>query len=212
MQRALDTAERASARSCLRQAPAVPNEADQDLARHTPAANVRQHLPVGLEENCGSTQCATAWSENAAGYTCGARIRWLRKFELLSSADACRTVAKEFPDVCGLCAPMDIPEVPEQHLRVAARDVSRGGESSLGQLAENAPAQSKDLSEGSSSSFCGSVQCESVWSVGAGGYSCGARIVWLQKFQKLALQQACNVVATEFPFDCGACTFLGRNG
>ncbi|KAG7349166.1 glycosyl hydrolase family 81 protein [Nitzschia inconspicua] len=61
---------------------------------------------------------------------------------------------------------------------------------------------------------CGCQECETVWDVVAGGYSCGARITWLQTSSSLAQpyteEEAClEVGATQFPQICGACACNG---
>jgi endoglucanase len=54
---------------------------------------------------------------------------------------------------------------------------------------------------------CGSTSgsCEAALNNNAGGYTCGARIAWLQSNRGMNDIQAKNHVAGEFPSECGAC-------
>jgi len=55
---------------------------------------------------CGCTHCTdTIWNENAAGFTCGSRISWLRGQSGSGWKEACAKVALEFPTICGACDP-----------------------------------------------------------------------------------------------------------
>eukprot|EP00427_Karlodinium_veneficum_P002300 CAMPEP_0169167860 /NCGR_PEP_ID=MMETSP1015-20121227/60696_1 /TAXON_ID=342587 /ORGANISM="Karlodinium micrum, Strain CCMP2283" /LENGTH=578 /DNA_ID=CAMNT_0009240597 /DNA_START=186 /DNA_END=1923 /DNA_ORIENTATION=+ len=47
--------------------------------------------------------------------------------------------------------------------------------------------------------------CESVWDIDAGGYTCGARIQYLEKIEGLSRVQAKARIGAEFPTQCGAC-------
>jgi hypothetical protein len=49
------------------------------------------------------------------------------------------------------------------------------------------------------------VTCEAIWNNLADGYSCGSRIEWLRQNRGMTDMQARNLVATEFPIECGAC-------
>jgi len=58
---------------------------------------------------------------------------------------------------------------------------------------------------------CGCQECEDVWDSEAGGYSCGARIIWLQTSKLLqelyTEEEACEKVSVEeFPDVCGSCS------
>lgn len=47
--------------------------------------------------------------------------------------------------------------------------------------------------------------CDDVWNVDAGGYTCGARITWIQDNQSKSRAEAEDQVAGEFPDECGPC-------
>merc|ERR1711966_57447 len=54
------------------------------------------------------------WDRVAAGYSCGDRILWLQRNQGHSEAEACSTVASEFPDLC-LCNSASCTGPPTQN-------------------------------------------------------------------------------------------------
>ena len=51
--------------------------------------------------------------------------------------------------------------------------------------------------------YCYEASCtQAVWDANAGGYSCGARVTWLQNALGYSHGAACNLVYTEFPTIC----------
>lgn len=52
---------------------------------------------------------------------------------------------------------------------------------------------------------CADLSCEDVANADAGGFTCRARILWLQNVGKIAERDAAAQVASEFPAECGPC-------
>jgi hypothetical protein len=47
--------------------------------------------------------CETVWNNDAAGFSCGSRIEWLKLNRGMTDRQAGNTVAREFPNECGAC-------------------------------------------------------------------------------------------------------------
>ena len=65
-------------------------------------------LAAGAQANVCNSGCdwnALAANAEAPTATCGGRITWLQNNRAMSAAEACLTVAGEFPSICGSCAP-----------------------------------------------------------------------------------------------------------
>jgi hypothetical protein len=54
-----------------------------------------------------------------------------------------------------------------------------------------------------------SGSCGAAWNTNAGGHTCGSRIQWLQTNRGMSDRDAQNIVASEFPRECGACAVSG---
>ena len=118
----------------------------------------------------------------AGDYSCGARIEWLMNTQSLSELNACRQVSDEFPSICG----------PSCHPDQC--DITR----SPSEVPSNSPTIEIP-------SPCGCKACtDQILDTDAGGYSCRARIEWLQNVSGYTERDACIKVANEeFPGVCG---------
>ena len=129
---------------------------------------------------CGCRTCTErALSTLAGGHTCGARINWVQSSLGFTESNACKLVAgKEFPTQCGLCDP-DKCKIP-------------------------APTPTPPTT---SLKHCGCQQCtDEVFNSMAGGFTCKARIEWLQSAKGYSEYDACKTVGgDEFPTICGKC-------
>merc|ERR1711948_54535 len=85
-------------------------------------------------------------------------------------------VAAEFPAECGLCG---------------------GAESQPSSMSPQSPPPAPPDKVSSA--------CQSVWEVQAGGFTCGERITWLVDNRGFSVTEAEDVVAAEFPAECGPC-------
>jgi len=63
-------------------------------------------IPTANPEKCGCASCTTSvWNTMVRGYSCGARIEWLKK-RGFSESNACKKIGGfEFPRECGKCNP-----------------------------------------------------------------------------------------------------------
>jgi hypothetical protein len=50
--------------------------------------------------------CQSVWNNDANGYSCGSRIRWLQNYRSMTEDQAKNKVAGEFPSACGACSSM----------------------------------------------------------------------------------------------------------
>ena len=202
---------------------------------------------------CGCSSCTQeVWDRMAAGYSCGARILWLQRNQGQSEAEACSTVASEFPDSClcdsTLCngpplqnptalpsasttenpthvstdqpspspsrnpttsapskSPTESPtEDPTEDPTYAPTDQpsSSPSRNPANSIPSKIPTTSSPTAQ-DGTSYCGCSSCtQEVWDRVAAGYSCGDRILWLQRNQGHSEAEACSTVASEFPDLC----------
>lgn len=66
---------------------------------------IKGTISIGGTSPSPSGPCEAAWNNDADGYRCGARIRWLQGNRGLTEDQAKNQVAAEFPNACGDCGP-----------------------------------------------------------------------------------------------------------
>jgi len=151
-------------------------------ANRTPSA-VPSSAPTP-EIHCGCRTCTDAVLDAIAnGYTCRARINWLRDALGQGESAACELVSTEYPTICGPeCDPRSCDDLTSSPSSVPSAKPS------------DTP--------------CGCSSCtEAALDTMAGDYSCGARIDWKRSPGGGSLSEvdACEFVADEFPGVCGYC-------
>ena len=86
-------------------------------------------LAAGAQANVCNSGCdwnALAANAEAPTATCGGRITWLQNNRAMSAAEACLTVAGEFPSICGSCAPQTPSPTPRLRGTPTPRLADRG--------------------------------------------------------------------------------------
>lgn len=76
----------------------------------TPPSPFVIHITPTMKVNCGCTVCTeVSLSQIAEGYTCGARIDWVKANDPTAKGleiEACRIISNQFPTICGItCNP-----------------------------------------------------------------------------------------------------------
>merc|ERR1712085_98671 len=201
-----------------------------------PTTSVPSKVPITLSPSsqdgtsyCGCDSCTQdVWDSIAAGYSCGARISWLQSSEGYNEADACSAVASEFPDLClcdsGSCSgsSSNTPTMSSSAsptVDPTYSPTSHPSSSPSGNPTTSVPSKvpiTLSPSSQDATSYCGCDSCtQEVWDSIAAGYSCGARIAWLQSSEGYNEADACSAVASEFPdlclCDLGSCSGPSSN-
>jgi endoglucanase len=123
---------------------------------------------------------------------------WVRNSIRTSTTSTCSKAGtnRYYPDHGGCCGGLVVCK--------EARSTSDSAYCPVGSAGHGTNCWSKiDMCRSSCASTSGS--CDAAWSNNAGGYTCGARIEWLQSNRGMSDIQAKNHVAEEFPSECGAC-------
>jgi len=171
-----------------------------------------QKVALEYPTQCGtcavSATCAEEWDVDAGGSTCGDRIKWLIDFEGKNISIAEQTVASEYPEQCGTCAFSTVclkvwNTDAEGHTcgeRIQWLLEFKGKDA---QMAE----QMVGLEYPEQCGTCSITRaCVLVWNNDAQGYTCGDRIVWVLKAGSKTSQEAAEIVAAEYPQQCGGCS------
>merc|ERR1719424_216814 len=93
---------------------------DPNLPMPSPSAPPSPLYPPnmpGLPPNPSPCDLEAIANDTSGGYSCGARIEWLKSNRGMADANARDQVAQEFPTVCGLCSSTSAPSPPLGDLR-----------------------------------------------------------------------------------------------
>jgi len=161
-------------------------------------------VPTYSSYRCGCETCTEAvWSTFAGGFTCGARISFLRDSDEetlinvgvttgpFDESQACRYVTDEYPDICTCACDSTTPAPTKTPTLRPTR-------------------QPTSVPTSPSRFHCGCNECtDEVWDVVADGFTCGSRIQWLQSSESSIFGgpfdevTSCRKVSEEFPEACG---------
>eukprot|EP01063_Lacrimia_lanifica_P020941 TRINITY_DN281_c1_g1_i1.p1 TRINITY_DN281_c1_g1~~TRINITY_DN281_c1_g1_i1.p1 ORF type:complete len:1580 (+),score=481.42 TRINITY_DN281_c1_g1_i1:76-4815(+) len=181
--------------------------------------------PTPAEETCADVWGAAACSDALGGcHPCGGRIEYLQGLGN-GEEEARRTVASQFPDVCGACMPAEPTAVPE----VTPNPTPSPPTPSPPTLSPPTPspptltpptpsppspaptsATLEPVPEPTPEPTSAQETCADVWGAAAcsdalgGCHPCGGRIEYLQGLGN-GEEEARRTVASQFPDVCGAC-------
>jgi Glycosyl hydrolases family 16 len=161
--------------------------------------------------HCGCQTCTDEfWNANAEGESCGARILWVQNTypeAYPNEQAACALVASlEFPSVCGPAC--DPGRCSESTLSTPTTSQPTPVPTSVSTPLPTHVPTSTPMNAIVTTTHCGCETCtDDIWNAVAEGYTCGARILWLQSTYPQSYpteQAACALVAgAEFPSICG---------